>query len=132
MDIDQPSAYFRPMRIWIRLATLCLSLALLGGAILHDAASARMSFDMANSGVADMDTAAAVAADDNCPACISGETTAVACDLDCTAPVLLSVTVPDGAVKAVRRSALISVVAPSPEGLDLGVDPTPPRSSLLI
>ncbi|MCF7702043.1 hypothetical protein [Loktanella sp. M215] len=115
------------MRIWIRLATLCLSLVLLGGVMLHDVASANMSFDMAN-----RDMTAAVAADDNCPACTSDKTTKVACDLDCTAPVLLAVSTPTSAVKAVRRSGLISVAALSLEGLDLGVDPTPPRSTLLI
>ena len=127
MDIARSSHYLKFMRIWIRLATLCLSLVLLGGVMLHDVASASMSFDMANS-----DMTAAVAADDNCPACTSDKTAAAACDLDCTTPVLLAVTIPDGAVKAVRRSGLISVANLSLQGLDLGVDPTPPRSILLI
>ena len=45
--------YIRPMRLWLRLVSLCLSLALLGGVMMHDAAGARMSFDMATSAVAD-------------------------------------------------------------------------------
>ncbi len=127
MDTNQPSPYVSPMRIWVRLATLCLSLVLLGGVMLHDVASASMSFDMANS-----DMTAAVAADDNCPACTSGKTAAVACDLDCTAPVLLAVTTPISAVKTMRSSGLVSVANLSLKGLDLGVDPTPPRNTFLI
>ncbi len=127
MDRARSSPYLRLMRLWIRLATLCLSLVLVGGVMLHDVASASMSFDMA-----DTDMTAEVAADDNCPACTSDKTAAVACDLDCTTPVLLAVTTPGGAVKAVRSSSLISGAGFSLEGLDLGVDPTPPRSTLLI
>jgi hypothetical protein len=127
MDTDRSSPYLRFMRIWIRLATLCLSLVLLGGVLLHDVASASMSFDMANS-----DLTAAVAADDNCPACTSGKTAMLACDLDCTAPILLAAATPISAVKTVRSSGLVSVADLSLQGLDLGVDPTPPRNILLI
>ncbi|WP_143155490.1 hypothetical protein [Loktanella atrilutea] len=95
--------------------------------MLHDVASASMSFEMADS-----DMTAAVAADDNCPACTSDKTAAAACDLDCTSPVLLAVSTPTSAVKAMRRSGLTSVADLSLQGLDLGVDPTPPRSILLI
>ncbi|MFZ3584086.1 hypothetical protein ACOI1H_18250 [Loktanella sp. DJP18] len=115
------------MRLWIRLATLCLSLVLLGGVMLHDVSNASMSFDMAG-----RDMNAAVAEDDNCPACMTGKTATVACDLDCTTPVLLAMNSPDGAVKTMRSSGLVAVADRSLKGLDIGVDPTPPRSTLLI
>ena len=112
------------MRLWLRLVSLCLSLALLGGVMMHDAAGARMSFDMAASAVAD-------AQDDLCPACDQNASEQLVCDLDCTAPLLstegsseiLPQTV---AARSMTRSDDTALRTRRP-----GFDPAPPRTTIL-
>lgn len=115
------------MRFWARLATLCLSVVLLGGVLLHDTASAAMSFEMAAS-----DMVSAAGDDGNCPACAENDAGEVVCDLDCTAPVLSTAVTPQALSGALRGSCLVARPGISLRNLDLGVDPTPPRSHILI
>ncbi|MBU2359699.1 MAG: hypothetical protein KKB02_12330 [Alphaproteobacteria bacterium] len=115
------------MRKWIRLVTLCLSLALLGGILMHNAASVQMSVRMASH-----DMAADSVSDKNCPACSSSPTDTATCDLDCTTPVLLFVAAPETHAVKMRNVHLAAVVNSGLYGFDPGVEPSPPRGTILI
>ncbi|MFT6531911.1 MAG: hypothetical protein ACJASC_001457 [Limimaricola cinnabarinus] len=65
------------MRFWVRLATVCLSLLLLIGVLLHDVAGAQTSIDMATSTLMNQQ-------DDLGPACTQDATKQMTCNFDCT------------------------------------------------
>lgn len=113
------------MRLWVRLVTLCLSLALLGGVLLHETASAKMSFDMAAADVS------ATAEDEPCPACAIEDAEETVCDLDCSVPAVLAAVMPQAVPGMLRGTHMSPSTGASLHGLDQGVDPTPPRSTLL-
>ena len=115
------------MRKWIRLVTLCLSLALLGGILMHDAASVQMSVRMSSH---DMNVDGS--SDGSCPACPSRSTDTSVCDLDCTTPVLLFVAAPETHAVKMRNVHLAAVVNSGLYGFDPGVEPSPPRGTILI
>ncbi|EAQ04607.1 hypothetical protein OB2597_04975 [Pseudooceanicola batsensis HTCC2597] len=112
------------MRLWVRLVSFCLSIALLGGVMMHDAAGARMSFDMAASAVAE-------AQDDLCPACDQDASEQLVCDLDCTAPLLSTEGSPEILPQTV---ATRGITRPDDTALRTrrpGFDPAPPRTTIL-
>ena len=111
------------MRLLVRLAMLCLSLALLGGVLLHDLAGAKMSLDMAGT------TMTAVEQEGACPACPQESSDLVACDMDCTAPVLSTDRVSRAVALDMRSSRLDMTADLDLAGLDPGSDPFPPRST---
>ncbi|MFZ3584456.1 hypothetical protein ACOI1H_20165 [Loktanella sp. DJP18] len=127
IDRKRTGLYLGPMRNWIRLVTLCLSLALLGGILMHDAATAQMPVRMASHAMA-----ADSVSDQNCPACLSSPTDTAACDLDCTTPVLLFASAPS--VTAVKKRDVdpAPVVNSGLHGFDPGIEPSPPRDTILI
>ena len=112
---------------------LCFSLALLGGVLLHDTARARMSFAMAASEMVSATGDVSVAEEGEiCPACAPDDAAdEVACDFDCTAPALSTTATPQAVATTLHGARLTSTVGISLRGLDLGVDPTPPRSTIL-
>lgn len=114
------------MRLWVRLLTLCLSLVLLGGGmLLHETANAKMSFAMAAADVS------APTEDSVCPACALEDAAEVVCDLDCSVPAVFAAVGFQDLPSLSRRAHLIPSVGQDLRGLDPGVDPTPPRSTLL-
>ncbi len=115
------------MRNWIRLATLCFSLALVGGILVHDAVSAQMSLRMSSH-----DMTVDAGTDRNCPACPSDTTDAATCDLDCTTPVLVFTAAPDVTAVKMRNAHLVPVVDSGLRCFDPGVEPSPPRGTILI
>jgi hypothetical protein len=101
-----------------------MSLALLGGLMLHDMAGARMSFDMAAAAATDQ-------SDEVCPACEVEDVETVACDLDCTAPLLFT-----GALSATMPERLTAGthLPTAPDAFRArrpGFDPAPPRTTIL-
>tara|TARA_R110002110_G_C12967506_1_gene672245 strand:+ start:203 stop:550 length:348 start_codon:yes stop_codon:yes gene_type:complete len=114
------------MRLLVRLAALCLSVALLSGVLLHDLAGAKMSLDMANS-VSMVDAEQ----DSVCPACTPEGPNVIVCDMDCTAPVFLTGKVSQSEPIAVETSFLWMPSDLDLAGLDQGHDPFPPRSTFL-
>jgi len=112
------------MRRWLRLVSFCLSLVLLGGVMMHDAAGARMSFDMAASAVAEPQ-------DNLCPVCDQGASEQLVCDLDCTAPFLST----EGSSEILPQTvATHSLTRPDDTALRTrrpGFDPAPPRTTIL-
>ncbi|RKF15341.1 hypothetical protein D6850_11015 [Roseovarius spongiae] len=114
------------MRFLVRLATLCLSLALLGGMLGHDLAGAKMSLEMASAA-----TVIDAEQGDICPACTQDTSDAVVCDMDCTAPVLSTVRDARTAGLNLRSSPLETSGDLDLAGLDPGSDPFPPRSTFL-
>ncbi|KAF0677172.1 hypothetical protein [Profundibacterium mesophilum] len=114
------------MRILLRLATLCLSLALLGGVLMHDLAGARMSLDMASAA-----TAPDVEQGELCPACSEDMAEVPLCDMDCTAPVHVSGKAQQLSPLTLRTTALGQSGDDRLVGLDPGSDPFPPRNSVL-
>ncbi len=117
----------RLMRAVLRLAMLCLSLALLGGALLQDVSGARMTLGMASAAAA-MDEGH----DDLCPACSPEAEASLVCDLDCTAPVFSTAAEPRTAPFGRRVTPLERPRDRDLSGLDPGSDPFPPRSRFLI
>ncbi|APX89143.1 hypothetical protein BV394_04955 [Brevirhabdus pacifica] len=112
------------MRLWVRLLTLCISLAFLGGLMLHDVAGARMSFNMVAAETSDE-------GGEVCPACEVEDAETVICKLDCTTPMLFL-----GAFAAALPERLVADVhlATSPHSLRMrppGFDPAPPRTTIL-
>jgi hypothetical protein len=112
------------MRLWVRLATLCLSLALLSGVMMHAAAGARMSFDMAASVVVEHQ-------DDLCPACEQGESEQPVCDLDCTAPLLSTAGASDFPPQTVATRNMTRPDDTAVRTRRPGFDPAPPRTTIL-
>ncbi|MFW8596372.1 hypothetical protein [Cribrihabitans neustonicus] len=111
------------MRHLVRLAMLCLSLALLGGVTLHDVSGARMSIDMAASSVEQQD--------DLCSACVQEDGAEIACDFDCTAPLLST---PSSMAELPIAVIAISLVWPADSAVrtrNLDFDPAPPRTTIL-
>ena len=115
------------MRKWIRLVTLCLSLALLGGMLMHDAASVQMSVRMSSH-----DVTVDAGSDKNCPVCPSRPTDTAACNLDCTTPILLFAAAPNVTAVKMRNLHPAPVVNSDVHGFDPGVEPSPPRGTILI
>lgn len=127
IDRNRTGLYLDSMRKWIRLVTLCLSLALLGGILMHDAASVQMSVRMASH-----DMAADSGSDKNCPACTPRSIDTATCDLDCTTPILLFVAAPETPAVKMRNVHLAPVVNSGLRRFDPGVEPSPPRGTILI
>lgn len=111
------------MRCLIRLAMLCLSLALLGGVMLHDVSGARMSIDMAASSVEQQD--------DLCPACVQDAGEEMVCDFDCTAPLLSTASSMADLQIAVIATSLAWPADPALRTRHLDFDPAPPRTTIL-
>ncbi len=105
---------------------LCLSLALLGGVLLHDLAGARMSLDMASAA-----PATHAQQDDLCPACTQDQTDVIVCDMDCTAPVLSTARPSLAEVLSLPSTLATRSGDVHHAGLDPGSDPFPPRTSFL-
>lgn len=126
VDKRGTASYITRMRLLLRLATLCLSLALLGGVLLHDLAGAKMSLDIASAA-----SVMGVEQDDICPACTQDADEAIVCDMDCTAPVLSTAR----ASQADPFDLISTHLARSGDlhlaGLDPASDPFPPRTSFL-
>lgn len=102
---------------------LCFSLALLGGVMLHDVSGARMSIDMA---------AASVEQQDNlCPACVQDVGEEMACDFDCTAPLLSTASSMADLQIAVIATSLAWPTDPALRTRHLDFDPAPPRTTIL-
>lgn len=120
------ASYVSAMRLLLRLATLCLSLALLSGVLLHDLAGAKMSLDMA--GAASMMD---VEQDDICPACTQDVDEAIVCDMDCTAPVLSTARASQAEPFDLVSSRFARTGEVHLPGLDPASDPFPPRTSFL-
>lgn len=114
------------MRVLLRLATLCLSLALLSGVLLHDLAGTKMSLDMAGAASV-MD----VEQDDICPACTQDTDEAIVCDMDCTVSVLSTARASQAAPFDLIYSRLPRAGDIHLPGLDPASDPFPPRTSFL-
>lgn len=114
------------MRLLLRLITLCLTLALLSGVLLHDLAGAKMSLEMA-SAASVMD----VEQDDICPACTQDTDEAIVCDMDCTAPVLSTARASQAEPFDLVSSRLARTGDLHLAGLDPASDPFPPRTSFL-
>ncbi len=114
------------MRILLRLATFCLSLALLSGMLVHELAAAKMSVKMA-AGVSSFDTAH----DPMCPTCSPDDQHEAVCDMDCTAPVFSTAGAPQLEPVAFQTSPLKIAGTLDLTGLDPGSDPFPPRSTFL-
>jgi len=112
------------MRLWVRLATFCLSLTLLVGVLVHDVSGARMSIDMAASSTVEQQ-------DDLCPACAQEAGEQVVCDLDCTAPLLSTETFTAALPQAVAATALDWPADAAVRTRQPGFDPAPPRATIL-
>ena len=112
------------MRLWVRLASLCLSLALLGGVLLHDVAGARMSLDMTATAMAEQQ-------DDTCLACAQDADEQMVCDFDCTAPLLSTETSPEALPQAVAGTDLSWPDDATARARQPGFDPAPPRTTIL-
>lgn len=128
MALDKRGApsYITRMRLLLRLATLCLSLALLGGVLLHDLTGAKMSLDMAGAASV-MD----VEPDDICPACTQDADEAIVCDVDCTAPVLSTARASQAEPFDLISSRLAGTGDLHLAEFDPASDPFPPRTSFL-
>lgn len=112
------------MRLWVRLLSLCVSLTLLGGLMLHDVAGAQMSFDMAAASISDQN-------ENVCPACEAEDAETIACNVDCTAQMPFI-----GASSAPSMERLVVDAHPStgPDSMRMrrpGFDPAPPRTNFL-
>lgn len=125
IDKHRSHAYLKIMRLLTRLAMLCLSLALFGGMMLHDAASARMSLEMAEA-----ERLPDPASETACPACGEGAPQGEFCDFDCTAPAFVAATVQGVSVPGFTITRRAVPRDPPRRGLDPGADPFPPRSVL--
>ncbi len=110
------------MALWTRLAALCLSLALLGGILLHDVANADMSLKMTVS----LDES------DLCPACSHDAQDQIVCAFDCTVPVLSTAGAPVTPVITVVSLQIAAVEGKVLHGTVPDFDPSPPRTSILI
>lgn len=140
------------MRLMVRLAALCLSLALLGGLILHDLAGAKVTIDMARAAAPApvslptsdlapdlaLNPAQATAASegaamraDACGACQADDPAALTCNWDCTAPVFSTETLPLPVAVTLHASLVAMPGDMDLAGLDPGADPFPPRSTFL-
>ncbi|MGR3570663.1 hypothetical protein [Brevirhabdus sp.] len=140
------------MLLMVRLAALCLSLALLGGLVLHDLAGAKLTIDMARAAapapvsMSGPDLAptvtpapaltiaapegAALRADD-CAACGAGDPAALTCNWDCTAPVFSTESLPLPVAVTLHTSLVAMPGDMALAGLDPGADPFPPRNIFL-
>ncbi|WP_334061210.1 hypothetical protein [Limimaricola cinnabarinus] len=112
------------MRLWVRLATFCLSLTLLVGVLVHDVAGARMSMDMAATDTVEQQ-------DDPCPACVQDDGKQVACDFDCTAPLLSTEMSPTAQPQTVAATGLAWPADAMVRTRHPGFDPAPPRTTIL-
>lgn len=111
------------MRHLVRLAMLCLSLALLGGVILHDVSGVRMSIGMAASNVEQQD--------DLCPACVQDDGEQMVCEFDCTAPLLSTASPMADLPTAVIATSLAWPADSAVRTHHLDFDPAPPRTTIL-
>lgn len=102
---------------------LCLSLALLGGVMMHDAAGARMSIDMAASSVEQQD--------DLCPACVQDDGEQMVCGFDCTAPLLSTASSMTDLPMAIAVTGLAWPADSAVRTRNLDFDPAPPRTNIL-
>ncbi|MGR3757860.1 MAG: hypothetical protein ACU0AT_11605 [Tranquillimonas sp.] len=120
------------MNLWLRLVSICLSFAILGGIVMHDLAGARLSFDMAAAQAAPVADATGVVAEGSpCPLCVQDEGQAPLCKLDCTAAVGSGV---QAAVLGDAPQRVTRLALPGGTGLTgrgAGLDPSPPRSTSL-
>jgi len=126
IDSTASGSYISAMRILLRLATFCLSLALLTGVLAHDLAAANMSMQMSG-----LSTSSTMEEDDNCTACLQEDQDEVVCDIDCTAPIFVMSQMHQSQPESVQR-----FFAPVPgdlglAGVNLGSDPNPPRTTSL-
>jgi len=126
IDSTASGSYISSMRILLRLATFCLSLALLTGVLAHELAAANMSMQM--SGLTSSET---MEEGGDCTACLQEDQGELVCDIDCTAPAFVMSQMLQSQPESVQR-----FFAPVPgdlglTGVDLGSDPFPPRTTSL-
>jgi len=122
VDKRQPNGLSRSMSSWVRILTICLSLALLGGSVVHGITGTRMALQMAAATSVDVSTEA------SCPACIDDtDEQTIVCSFDCTAPVFTQLSAPATLTLIADLMRPVPSIENPLHGHSVDFEPSPPR-----